>query len=182
MTEGSFFRACIFQPKPKTAKKNAAAWKQEDDADLEVIKDCELTMSTITATTHLPPLYKETSESEEDWGVITVSDPDSQRPRIETKNESAQPKNDAELIQILSDSSSSCSFDVINESKKKVLLDGDNDHDDDGAINTTEFHFDFPTMVALFCLTTVLGFVIGHGKSCKILPKYQNIMVFSNCP
>ena len=183
-------------------KKKVRPTKQEVEPDFEVIKDGGLTMSTIVATTEIPPFQKETSEGEEDWGIVKASDP---RPdparspmqnvdtRVEGKHEISK-EDDVEFIQIpehqepkvesLSETSSTCSFDVIDENKRKTLLDNekdpidiaddcdsDDDTDDDGDQDSgdihvpgTEFHFDFPTMVALFCLTTVLGFVIGHGK------------------
>ena len=169
-------------------------------------------MSTIIATTEVAPFQKEMSDGEEDGGIVKASDPGevlapTSKESVNTGVE-AKPKDpigdDIEFIQILdsdckegiaeSESSSTCSFDVIDENKKAVLdnvedpdrdaEDGDGDKDDDGHgdeddgdedaeddnehVNGTEFHFDFPTMVALFCLTTVLGFVIGHGKQlCK---------------
>ena len=141
---------------------------------------------------------------------------------MEVKLESSDQNRDIEFVEIpeeqiveataelLSDTSSTCSFDVIDENKSSVLTDSekvsndtkeiddddeeddddddcdddddddcddddddDNDDDDDDGdgdnssdidMIAAEFHFDFPTIVALFCLTTVLGFVIGHGK------------------
>ena len=173
-------------------------------------------MSTIIATTEVAPFQKEMSDGEEDWGIVKASDPGqglapTSKESVNTGVE-AKPKDrigdDIEFIQILdpdrkegiaeSDSSSTCSFDVIDENKKAVLdnvedpdrheeegdgddVDGDEDGgDEDGDgdgnehVNGTEFHFDFPTMVALFCLTTVLGFVIGHGK--QISKNFESVL------
>ena len=159
-------------------------------------------MSTIIATTEVPPFQREISDGEEDWGIVKVPDPEpSPAPsvqqsvvedHVEIKPQSFN-EDDVEIIQIpdrpetdrikesLSDSSSTCSFDVIDENKRKAMLESENyspsnEEDDDSdedvdessddvvIVNETEFHLDFPTMIALFCLTTVLGFVIGHGK------------------
>ena len=191
----------------RVKRKKARPRKENTEPDFEVIKDGGLTMSTIIATTEVPPFQKEISDGEEDWGIVKASDPEQDlaqsaqenvNTRLEVKPERST-EDDMEFIQILdsdpkevrveTDSASTCSFDVIDENKKAVLdnekdrvgdeedVDGDNDDDensddedgdnDDGDAHEdgTEFHFDFPTMVALFCLTTVLGFVIGHGKN-----------------
>jgi hypothetical protein len=246
----------LSQPKTKNGKKSKKGKskrvcpQKQDDPDFEVIEDSGLTMSTILATTEVPPIEKETSEGEEDWGVVKASKTDRKKNARRIKKERRQKQDDAdfeviddsglttstilattevppfeketsegednlarsptqnvhtrangkpdssmeddlEFIQIPdreklradshSDASSTCSFHVIDENRKKVLLEHEEDSDSDGAgsddadddhedsgdstdVSGAEFHFDFPTMVAFFCLTTVLGFVIGHGK------------------
>lgn len=185
-------------------KKKGRPRKQEVEPDFEVIQHGGLTMSTIIATTEVLPFQKETPDDEEDWGIVKAPEPgpDPARSATQTVDTRVEPKpessDDVEFIQIpdreeskvelLSDTSSTCSFDVIDENKRRAILDGekdsvaslgdddngdsddgdqegDDDDHDSGDIHVTEFHFDLPTMVALFCLTAVLGFVIGHGKS-----------------
>ena len=156
-------------------------------------------MSTIIATTEVAPFHKDISEGEDDWGIVKASDPvpdlaGSPKQNVETRVErkpDSSIEDDVEFIQIPDrqepgaefheDKSSTCSFDVIDENKRKALLENEKDSyeqadgvdSDDGSddedsnsidVSGAEFHFDLATMVALFCLTTVLGFVIGHGK------------------
>lgn len=153
----------------------------DQEPEFEIIQEKDLTTSTVIETTDIPPLEKKYNDDDdyaEDWRIVNNPKNDS-KIIIEDSFETSQEQKpdgprveEIEVIQVLdehsnnlegfSDSSSTCSFDVIDENKNPRHISEVNE-EENVDITEMKFHLDFPTLVALFCVTTALGFVIGHG-------------------
>lgn len=186
-----FFLIKPKQQSPSEKERNEVRKKDVTDAEPEfqVIQHKDLTTSTIIATTEIPPLGKNYQHDDHDHLRMaknpqincnmtndlykTMHDKKVEGPSSNELVFNQIPQQDSNPVENFSDSSSTSSFDIIEEKKIKSPIHDNSDHapisdlskdvtqDDTGS----NLSLDFPTLLALICLAAALGFVIGHGMS-----------------